>query len=75
MQFQITHPVVCRFLLLRADMIVHENEVSIWRDKREDTLRLPALKPHTRVKTHVIEQTRILWTKTQVQYTGHSANN
>ena len=53
-----TKPWLC--LLLRADMIGHECEVPIWRDEREDTLRLPALKPHTRVETHVVEKTRIL---------------
>lgn len=45
-------------------MIVHENEVSVWRDEREDTLRLPALKPHTWVETHVIKKTRILLSNT-----------
>lgn len=48
-------------------MIGHQCEVSIWRDEREDTLRLPALKPHTRVETHVIEKTRILSPQKQQQ--------
>lgn len=51
-------------LLLRADMIVHECEVSVRRDEREDALRLPALEPHARVETHVVEETRILPSKT-----------
>lgn len=49
------------YLLLGADMIVHESEVSIWGDKREDTLRLPTFKPHTWVETHIIENTWILY--------------
>lgn len=48
-------------------MIVHENEVSVWRDEREDTLRLPALKPHAWVETHVIEKTRILLSNTMAR--------
>lgn len=54
---------MCLCLLLRADMIVHECEMSIWRDERESALWLPALKPHTRVETHVIEKTGILSSK------------
>lgn len=42
-------------------MIVHEDKVSIWGDEGEDTLRLPALKPHTRMETHIIQNTRILF--------------
>lgn len=54
---------MCLCLLLGADMIVHECEVSIGRDEREGALRLPALEPHTRVEAHVIEKTRILSSK------------
>lgn len=45
---------------MRADVIVHEREVSIRRDEGEDALRFPSLEPHTRVETHVIEETGIL---------------
>lgn len=41
-------------------MIGHEREVPVWWDEGEDALRLPALKPHARVETDIIEETRIL---------------
>lgn len=45
-------------------MVVHENEVSIRRNEREDALRLPALKSHTWVKTYIVKETGILLIKT-----------
>lgn len=50
----------CLRLLLRADVIGHEREVSIRWDERQDTLRLPAPEPHAWVETHVIKKPRIL---------------
>lgn len=50
----------CLRLLLRADVISHEREVSIRWDERQDTLRLPAPEPHAWVETHVIKKPRIL---------------
>lgn len=41
-------------LLLRTDMISHEGEISIWWDERQDTLRLPTLKPYTWVETDIV---------------------
>lgn len=58
---KVIYPPVNRYLLLGADVIVHESEVSIWGDEGEDTLRLPPLEPHTRVETHIIKNTRILY--------------
>lgn len=50
----------CLRLLLSADVIGHEREVSIRWDERQDTLRLPAPEPHAWVETHVIKKPRIL---------------
>lgn len=55
-------------LLLRADVIVHEDEVSVRRNEREDTLRLPTLVPHTWVETHIVKETGILLTKTLAHF-------
>lgn len=44
-------------------MVIHENEVSIRRNEREDALRLPALESHTWVKTYIVKETGILFTK------------
>lgn len=54
-------------LLLRADVIVHENEVSIRRNEREDALRLPTLISHAWVETYIVKETGILLTKTFAQ--------
>lgn len=51
-------------LLLSADEIGHECEVSSRWDEGKDTFRLPALKLHTWVETHIIKKTRILSSKT-----------
>lgn len=63
------------YLLLRANMISHECEVSIWRDEREDVLRLPTLEAHTRVKTHVIQKPRILWPEGTTPSEFHTLTN
>ena len=47
-------------LLLGADVVGHECEISIGGDEREDSLRLPALESHTRVETHVVQESGIL---------------
>lgn len=53
-------------LLLGADMIGHECEVSVRGDEGEDTLGLPTLIAHAWVETHVIEKTRVLQSQNEM---------
>lgn len=49
-------------LLLWTDPIGNQSEVSIWRDKGEDSFRLPALEANAGVEAHVIEEPWVLGT-------------
>lgn len=46
--------------LLGADMVREQPEVSVRRDEGQNSLGLPAFEANARVKTHVVQQPRIL---------------